>query len=110
MAIFNVDVTSVVELGRDPDGHLSVKTVSCEAHIEDVDLQIQGGSRYFIQEEATVNGGILMPILTSFAFPFVNSWFIQRILDHFKGRTIGEMQDNVSFSLFVRVTKSGGLV
>lgn len=51
MAIFNVDVTSVVELGRDPDGHLSVTSVSCEAHIEDVDLQIQGGSRYFIQEE-----------------------------------------------------------
>lgn len=46
MAIFSVDVTSVVELGKDADGHLSVTSVSCDAKVGDVDIQVHGGARY----------------------------------------------------------------
>lgn len=46
MAIFNMDVTSVVELGKDPDGHLSVTSVSCDAQVGDVNIQFHGGARY----------------------------------------------------------------
>lgn len=46
MAIFNVDLTSVVTLGKDPDGHLSVTSVSCDAQVGDVDVQFHGGARY----------------------------------------------------------------
>lgn len=51
MAVFGVDVTSVVELGKDPNGHLSVTSVNCEAQIADVDLKFYGGARYRIKEE-----------------------------------------------------------
>uniref|UniRef100_A0A3Q3WXW6 Bactericidal permeability-increasing protein n=1 Tax=Mola mola TaxID=94237 RepID=A0A3Q3WXW6_MOLML len=45
MAILGVDVTSVLELGKDADGRLSVTSVSCDARIEDVDIQLNGGFR-----------------------------------------------------------------
>lgn len=45
MAIFNVDVTSVVQLGE-ADGHLSVSSISCDAQVEDVDIEFHGGARY----------------------------------------------------------------
>lgn len=45
MALFNVDVTSAVELGKDADGHMSVTSVSCDAHIGNVDINFYGGAR-----------------------------------------------------------------
>lgn len=53
MAIFNVDVTSVAALGDDPDGRLSVTSVSCDAHIGDVAIQFHGGARYSRTEGET---------------------------------------------------------
>ncbi|XP_069549914.1 bactericidal permeability-increasing protein [Brachyistius frenatus] len=64
MAIFSMDVTSVVELGRDPDGHLSVSSVSCDAQVGDVDIQFHGGA----------------------------SWIFQPFVDHFKGHIRSEIQ------------------
>ncbi|XP_041801740.1 bactericidal permeability-increasing protein [Chelmon rostratus] len=49
LAVFSVDVTSVVELGRDADGHLSVTSVSCDAQVGDVDLQLYGGTSWIFQ-------------------------------------------------------------
>ncbi len=46
MAVFSVDVTSVVELGKDPNGQLSVSSVSCGASVGSVDMQFHGGARY----------------------------------------------------------------
>lgn len=46
MAVFSVDVTSVVELGTDPDRRLSVTNVSCDAQVGSVDLRFSGGIRY----------------------------------------------------------------
>ncbi|XP_035512228.1 lipopolysaccharide-binding protein [Morone saxatilis] len=67
MAIFNVDVTSVVELGKDPDGHLSVTSVSCDAQVGDVDIEFHGGA----------------------------SWMFQPFVKHFKGRISGEIEERI---------------
>nr|BAM21037.1 bactericidal permeability-increasing protein [Oplegnathus fasciatus] len=67
MAIFNVDVTSVVELGMDPDGHLSVTSVRCEAVVGDVDIQFHGGA----------------------------SWIFEPFVDHYKGRIRGEIEGKI---------------
>lgn len=64
MAIFNVDVTSVVQLGKEADGHLSVSSISCDAQVGDVDIEFHGGASFIFQ-------------------PFV---------EHFKGRIRDEIQ------------------
>lgn len=35
-----------MRLGREPDGHPFVTTVTCEAHVADLDMQFHGGARY----------------------------------------------------------------
>lgn len=67
MAVLGVDVSSVVELGKDPNGHLSITSINCEAQIADVHLQFHGGASVIFQ-------------------PFV---------EHFKGRIIGEMEEKI---------------
>uniref|UniRef100_A0A8C2WH40 Bactericidal permeability-increasing protein n=1 Tax=Cyclopterus lumpus TaxID=8103 RepID=A0A8C2WH40_CYCLU len=74
MAIFNMDVSSVVELGKDADGHLSVASVHCEAQVGNVDMQFRGGA----------------------------SWIFQPFVEHFKGRIKGEIEARVSVYIFVR--------
>ena len=46
MAVFSVGVISVVKLGKDANGHLSVASVGCDAQVGDVDIQFYGGARY----------------------------------------------------------------
>lgn len=67
MAIFGVDVTSVVELGKDPEGHLSVTSISCDALVGDVDIHFRGGG----------------------------SWIFQPFVQHFKGRIRSEIQSRI---------------
>uniref|UniRef100_A0A672G362 Bactericidal permeability-increasing protein n=1 Tax=Salarias fasciatus TaxID=181472 RepID=A0A672G362_SALFA len=67
MAVFNVDVLSVVELGRDADGRLSLSSLLCEAHVQDVQIQIRGGA----------------------------SWIIQLIVDHNRGRIRGDIESRI---------------
>lgn len=45
MAVFNVDVTSVVEVDKDPSGRLSVSGVKCDASVGEVKMQFYGGAR-----------------------------------------------------------------
>ncbi|KAK5863318.1 hypothetical protein PBY51_000356 [Eleginops maclovinus] len=67
IAIFGVDVTSVVELGKTPDGHLSLTSVSCDAQVGDVNIQFQGGA----------------------------SWIFQPFVEHFKGRMRSEIRSSI---------------
>lgn len=67
MALFNVDVASVVQLGKDADGHMSVTSVSCSASIGNVDVQFSGGA----------------------------SWIFQPFVKHFKGRIRGEIESEI---------------
>ncbi|XP_054465208.1 lipopolysaccharide-binding protein [Anoplopoma fimbria] len=67
MAAFNMDVTSVVELGKDPDGHLSVTSVHCDARVGNVDVRFHGGA----------------------------SWIFQPFVEHFKGRIRGEIEATI---------------
>uniref|UniRef100_A0A3Q0SZU1 Bactericidal permeability-increasing protein n=1 Tax=Amphilophus citrinellus TaxID=61819 RepID=A0A3Q0SZU1_AMPCI len=64
MAILNIDLTSVVQLGKEDDGHLTVTSVSCDAQVGDVDIHFYGGGSFFFN-------------------PFVS---------HFKGKIIDEIQ------------------
>lgn len=52
MALFNVNVMTVVKLGKDAEGRLSVTAVGCDAKLEDLDLQLHGAARYRREEEA----------------------------------------------------------
>lgn len=45
MALFNVDVTTVVQLGEDADGRLSVTAVQCLAKVGSIDVQLNGQFR-----------------------------------------------------------------
>lgn len=45
MAIFNVDLTTVVQLGEGADGRLSVTAVQCVAQVASVDVQLHGSFR-----------------------------------------------------------------
>nr|XP_057940670.1 bactericidal permeability-increasing protein isoform X1 [Doryrhamphus excisus] len=49
MALFGVDLVSVVHLGSDADGHLSLTNVSCDTQTRDVDLRFYGGSSWILQ-------------------------------------------------------------
>ncbi|XP_029362058.1 lipopolysaccharide-binding protein [Echeneis naucrates] len=67
MAVFDVSVLSVVELGKDDDGHLSISSVSCEAKVGDVNIVFQGGG----------------------------SWIFQPFVHHFTGRIGREIQSRI---------------
>ncbi|KAM9785825.1 bactericidal permeability-increasing protein [Neosynchiropus ocellatus] len=49
VALFNVDVTSLMDLGKDDDGHLSVSSNNCMASIEALDVRVHGGSSWITQ-------------------------------------------------------------
>ncbi|GLD45849.1 bactericidal permeability-increasing protein-like protein, partial [Lates japonicus] len=67
MAVFSVDVASVVELGNDTNGHLSVTSVKCDAQVGSVDVQFHGGA----------------------------SWIFKPFVKYFKGRISMEIQMNI---------------
>uniref|UniRef100_UPI003AAD0A8C bactericidal permeability-increasing protein n=1 Tax=Centroberyx gerrardi TaxID=166262 RepID=UPI003AAD0A8C len=67
LAIFNVDVTSAVELGKDADGRLNVTSASCTAEVGDVKIDFHGGASRIFQ-------------------PFVK---------YFKGRIRGQIEDKI---------------
>ncbi|XP_065817018.1 bactericidal permeability-increasing protein [Labrus bergylta] len=67
MAIFSMDVTSIVNLGKDPDGRLSVTSISCDARVGEVDIRFHGGA----------------------------SWIIQPFVDHFKGRIKSDIEGKI---------------
>ncbi|XP_013857152.1 bactericidal permeability-increasing protein [Austrofundulus limnaeus] len=67
MAIFSMSLTSVVQLGKDSDGHLSVSSLSCDAQVGDVDIQFHGGA----------------------------SWIFQPFVDHFKGHIVDMIQSQI---------------
>ncbi|XP_034552733.1 lipopolysaccharide-binding protein [Notolabrus celidotus] len=67
MALLSVDVTSIVNLGKDPEGRLSVTSASCDAQVGDVNIHFHGGA----------------------------SWIIQRFVNYFKGHIKGEIEGKI---------------
>lgn len=67
MALFDVDVTSVVSLGKDLDGRLSVSSAGCDAQVGDMKIHFWGGA----------------------------SWIFRPFVDHFRGRIRGEIEDKI---------------
>ncbi|XP_026223588.1 bactericidal permeability-increasing protein-like [Anabas testudineus] len=77
MAVLDVNVISAVELGKDPDGHLSVSSISCDAQVGDVDVQFHGGA----------------------------SWIFQPFVDFFKERISDEIQKRICPSVEEMIVK-----
>uniref|UniRef100_A0A8C7YK89 Bactericidal permeability-increasing protein n=1 Tax=Oryzias sinensis TaxID=183150 RepID=A0A8C7YK89_9TELE len=67
MAIFGVDVTSVVKLEGKADGHLSVSSIICDGEVQDVDIRLYGGF----------------------------SWIFQPFVHYMKGHIIEEIRKNI---------------
>ncbi|KAF7645153.1 hypothetical protein LDENG_00209060 [Lucifuga dentata] len=66
LALFDLDVMSVVELGKDADGHLSVTSNKCRARVGDLMIQLHGAS-----------------------------WFLKHFVDFFKNHIKGELQSKI---------------
>ncbi|RVE70337.1 hypothetical protein OJAV_G00063380 [Oryzias javanicus] len=71
MAIFDVDVTSAVTLGKSADGHLSVRSINCEDEVQNVKIQLHGGS----------------------------SWILKLFMDYIQGHIIEEIQSNICLAV-----------
>uniref|UniRef100_A0A7N6AU69 Bactericidal permeability-increasing protein n=1 Tax=Anabas testudineus TaxID=64144 RepID=A0A7N6AU69_ANATE len=67
MAVFDLNVISAVELGKDAGGHLSVSSISCDAQVGDVDVRFHGG----------------------------DSWIFQPFVKYFKRQIIGKIQKSI---------------
>ncbi|KAM3838491.1 bactericidal permeability-increasing protein-like [Diretmus argenteus] len=67
VAVFDVDATSIVELGEDADGHLSITSVSCNAGVGDVLIDFLGGA----------------------------SWIVKFLAKHLHGRIRGEIEKQI---------------
>lgn len=102
MAIFNIDVTSAVQLGRDAGGHLSVSSIYCKASVGDVAMQFYGGARYREKKQNKNKQRDLSTPLryqgVKSVFFYVHSWIFQPFVKHFKGHIIGRIQSQVCIS------------
>ncbi|KAK2851184.1 hypothetical protein Q5P01_007460 [Channa striata] len=49
VAFFHLNLVSVLELGKDTNGHLSVSSESCDAEVGDVDIRFSGGVSWIFQ-------------------------------------------------------------
>ncbi|XP_026188789.1 bactericidal permeability-increasing protein [Mastacembelus armatus] len=67
LALFSVSVMSIVELGKDANGHLSISSVTCTCTIGDVAIQFYGGA----------------------------SWIFRPFVPFFKGHIKGEIQSRI---------------
>lgn len=72
MALFNVDVTTVVKLGKDAEGRLSVTAVGCDAKLEDFDLQLHGAARWIYQPIVNHHHGEIKAKIQEKICPVVN--------------------------------------
>lgn len=103
MALFNVDVTTVVKLGKDAEGRLSVTGVGCDAKLEDLNLQLHGAARYRREEEAQTDkqgGRGCSCVRTVFVF-CVERWIYQPIVNHHHGEIKAVIQEKVSVSILI---------
>ncbi|KAM3618028.1 uncharacterized protein V6R79_014286 [Siganus canaliculatus] len=71
LAIFNVDVTSVLGLGKDDEGRVSVTSVSCDAQVGNVNVHFHGGA----------------------------SWMFRPFVSHFTERIRDKIRDNICPSI-----------
>ncbi|XP_077371260.1 bactericidal permeability-increasing protein isoform X1 [Festucalex cinctus] len=64
MALFGVDLVSIVQLGRDDGGHLSITSVNCNCQMGDIDIRFYGN----------------------------RSWLLRLVEDHFKNHIRGQLE------------------
>ncbi|PWA30980.1 hypothetical protein CCH79_00010581, partial [Gambusia affinis] len=101
MAIFNIDVTSDVQLGSDAGGHLSVSSINCKASVGDVAIQFSGGARYREtppKQNKNKQRDLSTPLRcqdVKSVFFYVHSLIFQPFVKCFKGHIIGKIQSQI---------------
>ncbi|XP_061592537.1 bactericidal permeability-increasing protein [Cololabis saira] len=94
MAIFSLDVTSVVQLGRDGNGRLSVTSLSCDAEVGDVDIQFHGGASWIFQPFADYFKGHIIEKIRCQTCSAVNE-YISILEDHLQTMDVSFAVDQV---------------
>ncbi|XP_060930546.1 bactericidal permeability-increasing protein [Limanda limanda] len=87
MAVFGVDVTSVVKLGKDACGHLSVTSVSCDARVGRVDVNLRGGTRRTFPRFVKKFRSSITPQIESRICPYVKE-FIGNLEQHLQAMNV----------------------
>uniref|UniRef100_A0A4W5LYN3 Bactericidal permeability-increasing protein n=1 Tax=Hucho hucho TaxID=62062 RepID=A0A4W5LYN3_9TELE len=54
LAVFNVDVASVVQIGSDCSGHISISSENCDAKIDEASINFHGGASLIFQPFVTL--------------------------------------------------------
>ncbi|XP_056279973.1 bactericidal permeability-increasing protein-like [Pseudoliparis swirei] len=99
LAIFNLDVSSVVELGKDADGHLSVASVHCEAQVGNVDMQFRGGGSWIFQPFVKYFKGHIKAKIEATICPNVEE-SIMNLDHHLQAMNVSfDVDDNFTFEL-----------
>ncbi|XP_076122178.1 bactericidal permeability-increasing protein [Alosa pseudoharengus] len=71
LALFNVDISSLLQLGSDNQARLSVECLTCDAQIGSVDVNFHGGASFFIQAFVDLFPGHIKGIIQGNICPVV---------------------------------------
>lgn len=102
MAIFNIDLTTMVQLGKDADGRLSVTAVQCVANVDNVDVQLEGRFRYrqSVDKERSTTKRVQADCDADVSpFSALKSWLYRSAVQHHLGDIRAEIEAKVSVSV-----------
>lgn len=91
LAVFNVDVTSVVQIGSDLSGHISISSENCDARVGEASINFHGGASLIFQPFVSLFHNRIKAIIEERICPVVE----ERVTD--LERHLSEMQ--VSFKV-----------
>lgn len=104
MAVFNVDVTSVMKLGKNPDGHLSVTYVNCDAKAREVQMDFYGGASWIFRPFLKYFKGNVLAAIETHICPNVEE-FIVKMESHLQALNVSVIVDSL-VSLDLNLTNS----
>uniref|UniRef100_A0A673ABI0 Bactericidal permeability-increasing protein n=1 Tax=Sphaeramia orbicularis TaxID=375764 RepID=A0A673ABI0_9TELE len=104
LAVFNVGVTSVVKLGKDSNGHLSVTNVNCDAKVGDVQMNFYGGQSWIFKPFLKYYKGHVLAAIQANICPNVED-FIVKVESHLQALNVSIIVDSF-LSLDLNLTSS----
>lgn len=107
LAVFNVDVTSVVKLGKDPNGHLSVSNVKCDANVEKTQMDFHGDPSWIFKPCLRYFKGHVRAAIQAHICPKVED-FIVKAESHLQALNVSFIVDPY-VSLDLNLTDSPGV-
>uniref|UniRef100_G3NSE0 Bactericidal permeability-increasing protein n=2 Tax=Gasterosteus aculeatus aculeatus TaxID=481459 RepID=G3NSE0_GASAC len=99
LALFNMDVTSEVALGKDDGGHLSVTSVHCNTRLQDVNMQFYGGASWMFNPLVDYFKGHIKSKIEAAICPAVDE-YIANLEYHLQAMKVSfDVDENVTFDL-----------